>query len=70
MNAQIYGTKLNAKDPQIKTWSVQRTLDPLVAQVRLHFNMISSSDLPYSGVYRLDLIDCSLFHGDKKATLV
>ena len=33
MSAQVYGTKYNAKDPQIRTWSVQRTLDPLVAQV-------------------------------------
>ena len=33
MSAQVYGTKYNPKDPQIRTWSVQRTLDPLVAQV-------------------------------------
>jgi hypothetical protein len=33
MAAHIYGTKYNPTDAQIKTWSVQRTLDPLVAQV-------------------------------------
>ncbi|UJR28554.1 hypothetical protein I4U23_009788 [Adineta vaga] len=33
MTTHIYGTKYNPTDTQIKTWSVQRTLDPLVAQV-------------------------------------
>ncbi|CAF3556131.1 unnamed protein product [Adineta steineri] len=33
MSTHIYGTKYNPTDVQIKTWSVQRTLDPLVAQV-------------------------------------
>ncbi|CAF5044855.1 unnamed protein product, partial [Rotaria sp. Silwood1] len=33
MSTYIYGTKYNPVDTQIKTWSVQRTLDPLVAQV-------------------------------------
>jgi hypothetical protein len=33
MTAHIYGSKYNPVDAQIKTWSVQRTLDPLVAQV-------------------------------------
>ncbi|CAF3798953.1 unnamed protein product [Rotaria magnacalcarata] len=33
MSTHIYGTKFNPMDAQIKTWSVQRTLDPLVAQV-------------------------------------
>jgi hypothetical protein len=35
--AHVYGTKYNPADIQIKTWSVQRTLDPLVAQVGEHF---------------------------------
>jgi len=39
MAAHIYGTKYNPADAQIKTWSVQRTLDPLVAQVCYDFNV-------------------------------
>lgn len=33
MSAHTYGTRYNPTDIQIKTRSVQRTLDPLVAQV-------------------------------------
>ncbi len=33
MTAHIYGSKYNPVDAQIKTWSVQRTLDPLLAEV-------------------------------------
>ncbi len=33
MSSHAYGTKYNPKDAQVKTWSVMRTLDPLVAQV-------------------------------------
>ncbi|CAF1207289.1 unnamed protein product [Adineta ricciae] len=33
MSTHLYGTKYGPTDTQIKTWSVQRTLDPLVAQV-------------------------------------
>lgn len=33
MSKHIYGTKLNPSDVQIKTWSVQRALDPLVVEV-------------------------------------
>jgi hypothetical protein len=39
MTTHIYGTKYNPADAQIKTWSVQRTLDPLVAQVCYDFNI-------------------------------
>jgi len=35
MATHAYTTKYNPTDAQIKTWSVQRTLDPLVAQVCL-----------------------------------
>ncbi len=39
MSTNVYGTKYNPMDPQIKTWSVQRTLDPLVAQVCNYLNI-------------------------------
>jgi len=32
-------TRFNPTDIQIKTWSVQRTLDPLVAEVCYIFNI-------------------------------
>lgn len=41
MSTYAYGTKYNPTDPQIKTWSVQRTLDPLVAQVCYDFKYSS-----------------------------
>ncbi|CAF2404143.1 unnamed protein product [Rotaria sp. Silwood2] len=33
MSTNVYTTKLNPRDVQIKTWSVQRALDPLVVEV-------------------------------------
>ena len=33
MNRHIYATKLHPNGIKIKTWSVQRALDPLVVEV-------------------------------------
>ena len=57
MSANMYGTKYNPKDAQIKTWSVQRTLDPLVAQVSddcVVFPSAKNIDEHFSALYSVD----------------
>ncbi|CAF1306330.1 unnamed protein product [Rotaria magnacalcarata] len=43
MSKHVYGTKFNPTDVQIKTWSVQRALDPLVIEVTSLISDQSSS---------------------------
>ncbi|CAF3421133.1 unnamed protein product [Rotaria socialis] len=43
MSKHVYGTKSNPTDVQIKTWSVQRALDPLVVEVTSLISDQSSS---------------------------